>query len=444
MDLKRKVIVGLIVVVFLSLVGVGIAKFYAGGGDPWKHIPTAEAWRGDFVVRIKEVGVFKALRETSVNAPMFWGWRRSLNRLVEEEKKVKAGDVVAELDTKELEQRLREQEARLKQAQADMDKNLEDLKLEQIKNKLAVETAEADLGLAKAEQEQAEREYERIRELVEAKLVPVQELASALLREKKAELSVKQKEYALESARQSQISGEKINQTNIEEAKRWYENVKKQVEDLKRQIEESTLKAPVEGIVIHGTSWDWSERKRVKVKEGDQVRISQTILSIPDLSEMLVKTQVPETEIDRVHLGQEVHIRADAYPDLKLTGKVTQVIQLAINREEAVGAGFVEKNAKESKVFEMTVTLDKSDSRLRPGTTAEVELIVKVVPDAVVVPFEAVFERDQKTYVYVAKDGGWEERAVKVGDRSGNEVVIKEGAGAGEKVMLKNPLLLAS
>jgi molecular chaperone DnaK len=41
--------------------------------------------------------------------------------------------------------------------------------LEQIKNKLAVETAQADLGLARAEQEQAVREYERIRELVEAK-----------------------------------------------------------------------------------------------------------------------------------------------------------------------------------------------------------------------------------------------------------------------------------
>lgn len=444
MYVKRKAILGLIIAVFVGLAGVGVARFYVGSEDAWKQIPTAEVRRGDFVVRIKEVGIFKAVKETVVKAPDCWRWRRSLNTLVEEEKKVKAGDVVAELDTKDLRQWLGENEARLKQAQADMDKNLENIQFEQIKNKLAVETAEANLGLARAEQAQAAREYERIKELVEAKLVPIQDLKAALLRKKKADLSVQQKEYALESARQAQISGEKINQTNVQEAKRSYEHVQKRVEDLKRQIEESTLKAPVDGIVIHATYWDWGQRKRVKVKEGDQVRIGQAILSLPDLSEMLVKTQVPETEIDRVHLGQKVHIRADAYPDLKLTGKVTQIVQLAINREEAEGAGFVEKNAKESKVFEITVTLDQSDSRLRPGTTAEVELIVKVIPNALSLPFEAVFERNQKTYVYVATDSRWEEREVKVGDRSGDEVVIEEGVEEGERVMLKNPLLLAS
>jgi len=81
-------------------------------------------------------------------------------------------------------------------------------------------------------------------------------------------------------------------------------------------------KAPVDGIVIHATRWDWMKQKRVKIREGDRVWRGVQLMSIPDLSEMLVKTQVPETEINRVQVGQKVRIKADAYPDLKLTGKI--------------------------------------------------------------------------------------------------------------------------
>ena len=84
-------IVGAILALFVGLVGVGVATFYGGGEAAWKHIPTSEVRREDFVVKIREVGIFKALRETSVNAPDSWGWRRSLNRLVAEETKVKEG-----------------------------------------------------------------------------------------------------------------------------------------------------------------------------------------------------------------------------------------------------------------------------------------------------------------------------------------------------------------
>jgi len=45
----------------------------------------------------------------------------------------------------------------------------------------------------------------------------------------------------------------------------------------------------------------------------------------------------------------------------------------------------------------VTVSVDRSDPRLRPGATVEVEIVIKTIPDAVYVPFDAVFERNRKT-----------------------------------------------
>lgn len=442
--MRRKLILGGIALVFLTLIGVGIAKFYEGGSEYWKQIATTPAKRGDFTVKIEEVGIFKAVKENPVKVPRLWGWGRTITKMAEEETSVKKGDPVAWIDTKDVENRLREQESRLKQSKADLDKNLENLKLTQEKNKLSVEEAEANLGFARTEQAHGQREYVRTEELVEAKLLPREDLKEAEVRKQKADLKVKEMEYRLASARQADKSGEKINKTDIEDARARYQRSEKRVERYEKDIEKSVIKAPVDGIVIHATRWDWAKQQRVKVREGDRIWRGVQLMSIPDLSEMLVKTQVPETEIDRVQVGQKIHIKADAYPDLKLTGKITDIMQLAVHRIEAEGAGFVEKNARESKVFEVTVSVDQSDPRLRPGATAEVEIVIKTIPDAVYVPFEAVFERNQKTYVYVANDSDWEEREVKVGEKSGDQVTIEEGVEEEEQVMLTSPLLVAA
>ena len=107
---------------------------------------------------------------------------------------------------------------------------------------------------------------------------------------------------------------------------------------------------------------------------------------------MVVETRVRETDIHKVERNQNVAVRVEAYPDLRLTGKVTLVGTLAQEERERRG----------SKFFSVTVQVDQSEPRLRPGMTARVQIEVEERAKALFVPLEAVFERDGRSLVYLA------------------------------------------
>jgi multidrug efflux pump subunit AcrA (membrane-fusion protein) len=96
--------------------------------------------------------------------------------------------------------------------------------------------------------------------------------------------------------------------------------------------------------------------------------------------------------VHKVERNQKVAVRVEAYPDLRLTGAVTLVGTLA---EE-------EKERRGTKFFSVTVEIKESESRLRPGMTARVEIEVEERKRTLYVPLEAVFEKDGRSVVYLA------------------------------------------
>ena len=81
------------------------------------------------------------------------------------------------------------------------------------------------------------------------------------------------------------------------------------------------------GIVVYKDVFFGSERRRPQV--GDQVWANQPLLILPDISKTVVETKVRETDIHKVERNQQVSVRVDAYPDLRLSGEVTLVGTLA-------------------------------------------------------------------------------------------------------------------
>jgi RND family efflux transporter MFP subunit len=165
------------------------------------------------------------------------------------------------------------------------------------------------------------------------------------------------------------------------------------------------------------------------MQEGDQPWPGQTIIDLPDLSTMLVKTTVNEVDVSKLEAGQKVEVKLDAFPEPTFYGKVTKIGALA------------KAKSYESKirVFDVEVTLDNRDDRLKPGMAAKAEIIIDTIPDAVWVPIEAVFEKGEKRIVYLARGSSYHPQEVEVGPRNDIEVTITSGLSGEERVCLTDP-----
>ena len=156
---------------------------------------------------------------------------------------------------------------------------------------------------------------------------------------------------------------------------------------------------------------------------------NQPLLILPDISKMVVETRVRETDIHKVERNQGVKVRVQAYPDLKLTGVVTLVGTLAQEEKERRGAKF----------FGVTIQIDGSEPRLRPGMTAQVEIEVEERLRALFVPLQAVFEKEGRSVCYVVRRGRLQAQDVVTGPSNQDFVVIDKGLREGDRVALRDP-----
>jgi HlyD family secretion protein len=143
---------------------------------------------------------------------------------------------------------------------------------------------------------------------------------------------------------------------------------------------------------------------------------------------MVVETRVRETDVHKVERNQNVSVRVEAYPELKLSGKVALIGTLAQE----------ERERRATKYFSVKVQLLESEPRLRPGMTARVEIEVEQRRQALYVPLEAVFEREGRPVVFLPGRKP-RPREVVLGPSNADFVVIERGLSRGERVLLRDP-----
>ncbi len=89
------------------------------------------------------------------------------------------------------------------------------------------------------------------------------------------------------------------------------------------------------------------------------------------------------------------------------------------------------------RVFDVTVTIrEVSAPDLKPGLNGRARIVLKRVPDVLLVPLEAVFERDDGSYVFVKQGNRFVRRKVETGERNDVTVIIRSGLSAGDLVSL--------
>src|SRR5262249_59611756 len=104
--------------------------------------------------------------------------------------------------------------------------------------------------------------------------------------------------------------------------------------------------------------------------------------AIPDLSRMVVEVMLHETVVERVQVGMPARVRVEALPDRSLTGRVISVAPLPLNERK-------QETQSDVTYFVGRVELDTLVDGLRPGMTAELEILTSRRQDGLAVPSEA-------------------------------------------------------
>jgi len=376
-----------------------------GGSSP--EIATYEVKRGEFLIDVRARGELKALKSRSVSRPRIRWSRSQIVRMAPEGSIVKAGDFLIQFDTSESARRVEEKRNELLNAKTE---------LESQKASMASRMAELESQLRNQEYsyQQAKIRYEQMK-------------YEAEIRRREQELELKKAELALQQARDKIESQKVIDEANLRKAQLKVKQAELELQKAEEELASQTLRAPIGGLVVYKEIWGPSGRAKVKV--GDTPWPGMELIEIPDLSVMQVKTKVNEVDINRVAVGQQVIIQVDALPGETFYGKVTQVATLARRERDS-----------NVKTFDVDVTIDGSDDRLRPGMTANCQIITDRLTDVIYVPLEAVFEKESKTVSFVM-DGHPKMREVKVGPKNSDFVVIEDGLQEGERVTLRDPTL---
>jgi HlyD family secretion protein len=245
--------------------------------------------------------------------------------------------------------------------------------------------------------EQARRDFERNKELYEARLLSAQEYEAS---RQLYDSAIKDHELAMNSIERSQkdlaLAQERLQKTRIQ-----------------APFDCTVLTRPVSvGQAVSGSGG---------FNSGTEV------LTIADLSSMVINAHVNQADVTHLKQGAEVAVEVDAVPGLVIRGEVERIAPQATVHNNLKG-------------YATRIALKDLDPRVQPGMTATISIPVATAQDVLVAPLSAVFSELGERYVYVRRNGQFVRQPVTVGVSDFFHAELKSGVSEGEEVALVEPL----
>jgi multidrug efflux pump subunit AcrA (membrane-fusion protein) len=403
--------------------------------NPYSQIPKEKVKKGDFVISIEEVGVIKAQKQDPIYAP-FSG---KITKIIDDGSSVSKGQAVIWLDTEDAEKKLEEQITNLKSTKMDMERTIEQLVQGMKNNTIKVETTAAQLEFARLKLLEVNRNLETIQLLVDRNILAKTNVDTARQEVESEKFQTLKTDLDFQADIKAKEEDETSQKAELGKIKLRSLRAKKRIEDAQSKISEAEIPTPTEGIFLLVERYDWLKGGITKPQAGDQIWQNQILAEIPDMSSLIICSQVSEEEASKIRIGQEARITTNAFKDLKMTARVSRIGMVAISRS-ASPAGSLAQNSEDTgqKVFELDLTLDKIDSRLKPGMTADVSIILNTLPDALTLPISTVFRKEGRAVVYRPDKNGYKEYPVTLGRRNKDRIEILSGMKEGDDVFSKN------
>jgi HlyD family secretion protein len=378
----------------------------AGSAD---LVPTASVASGPMERIVRISGQTSARNFATIMVPVFRGPDSgrdlTLMRVAKPGSFVKKGDLVAELDPQALRDHIDDLDDAVQQAENDVAKK----KAEQ---EAAWEALQQDLRVARAEFDKARLDLRaaEVKTPIERELL---QLAAdeAEAAHKQLQVDVARKKAAdLAELRILEIS---VAQQRIHRGRH--------VGDLAK----FTMRAPMDGLVVMLQVWRSGEMKQIQ--EGDQVYAGQQFMRIVDTSSMQLEAVVSQADSSELRVGQEASVGIDAFPDLRLRGRIYSIGALAV---KGIWDTYYIRN------IPVRVKIEGRDARLIPDLSGWAHVRIDGLASATLVPAEAIHREAGAEYVLVKRGQGFERRPVELGLRTPTTVAVLSGVRAGEQVAL--------
>ena len=409
--------------------GMPLYKQYFTPKKVETYIPTGKARTGKFLVSFHEIGTLQAEKSVPVTSEVYG----KIISLVTEGKIVSPGEVIAVLDTTDLKKQKDQQLLQYKNTEADVERAQAQFDLDKASFQTDLKQSEAELNYNKNELELARKDVAKKKALLAEKLIAGTEVEQAEGVVRSRELTVQKGEEQYKLKQTEIASKEKQKMSEVKNVEFRANMAKMQLDEFEKQFKNATITATAPGMVVLGKTRDPNGWRPFAV--GDMVDPRRVVCQLPDLSSMLVKVSVGETDIPKVSIGLRCLIRLDAIPNQVFHGTVKEIASLATEQDIWQSGGTPGK-----RIFDVTIDMDESNPKvLKPGMTADLEFICDTIAKALYIPLESVIERDGKTFVYVKNGKKFDRRVVKVGKRNNNFVCILKGIDKDDIIALRDP-----
>jgi HlyD family secretion protein len=338
---------------------------------------------------------------------------------------VKAGDIVVRLDSKEYESRLKNTEASLKAQLAQIEVT-----------KAQISARKAGLKGTAASLEQLKKDYQRQKQLLETHDISQSAFEQA---QQKFDEMTSQYESSCEQIRADEM-GLLVAGHNLD-------SQKAQIDEAKEAIEYTIMRSPIDGIVT-----------RINNEVGEMVTGSMNysgslIMTIADLSKMLLVARVDEADVGKIRVGQETNIRVKAFWDQLYHGKVGYI---ALVDGEPSNGNYNSNGSDSTKYYRTEILIEGDVSKLYTGLTADVDIFTNTYTGVLKVPSQAVLTRKfddllpelrdknplvdpnktDVTVVFRSINNKTVVTPVKIGPGDTTHIIIENGLKAGEKIII--------
>ncbi|HYL04535.1 MAG TPA: HlyD family efflux transporter periplasmic adaptor subunit [Thermoanaerobaculia bacterium] len=337
------------------------APVAAGTGTPTPEAAALAVRRGDLAPRLLLSGELRAARALAVVVPATPSFEVQIRWLAEDGSRVAAGEPVVEFDNTSLLAKLEEQRLAADTAAADLARIQAQARADQADKEFAVEQARSDLVKA------------RIAAAVLPELLPGREYQDRQLKRQQADTALGKAIEDLAAQRAKAASDVGVQRIVLDQARR-------EVAVATAAIRDLTLRAQRDSLVVVGEHLIEGR----KLQAGDNVWAGMTVATLPETSSMLVDAALSDVDDGRVAPGMPATCVLDAYPESRYRGRVVEVAGVA--RES--------RRTALLRSIAVSIALDPvapaEAARLRPGMSARVEIAGAPVRDALLVPRAAL------------------------------------------------------
>lgn len=464
-----------------------LALFFLVFGGFWGHsaknnqeIPVAKVEKRSFLVDVKTVGELEAERSAIISSPV----RGDLGKivfLIPDGANVQQNEVLVRMDPTPFEEKIEGLKEKIKEQQSiivNYEKALEweltqaehakqnaeyEVEAAELElNKILYGDGPLELSRLKVAMQKAQSKYDEManysNELVQLeedgfinpiefknaqkKLLEEQEAYETARMQyenhlnhvqpaqiKKAEIHLKQSKIKQQDTLKAKKHSVGKASLELVQSRQGLEGLNNQLRQAEYELALTEIRAPSQGMIVHREDYRGGQRRKPRL--GDVIIRNQAIMDLPELDSMMVKSKVREGDLCKVCIGKPASVEVDAYPDLSFPGKVCSIGVLAL-------ADFGRQT--EEKYFELRVSLDKCDPRMRPGMTSRIVVHANQIEDVLTAPIHAVFQEQKKNFCIVKTWSGYEKRPVEIGAHNEEWAEIKSGLNQGEQVCLVMPI----